>query len=117
MAHTRISSDSGLPFSAAVVAGGLCFVSGQIGDPKAPLDRQVEQALDRVFAILREAGFSPEELVSAHVALVDMADYGAMNAVYARVFEGLPLPARLAYQVAALPLGARVEIQATAVRA
>ena len=116
MPHTRIPSSGRLPFSAAVVAGPLCFVSGQIGDPAASIEEQAGQALLQVFSILGEAGFTPEELVSVHVALVDMADYDAMNTVYAAAFDGKPLPARLAYQVAALPLGARVEIQATAAR-
>jgi 2-iminobutanoate/2-iminopropanoate deaminase len=109
------------PYSQAIVANGLVFASGQIGlDPKtgALVDddvvAQAEQVLENLAAVLSAAGSDLNQVVKATVYLADIADFKRVNDVYARHFaDGAP-PARAAFQVAALPLNARVEIEAIA---
>jgi 2-iminobutanoate/2-iminopropanoate deaminase len=108
------------PYSQAVVAGGLVFASGQI-----PLDpatgelvpggagAQAERALASLRAILEAAGSGLHRVVKTTVFLTDLADFAAVNAVYAGFFPADP-PARATVQVAALPRGAAVEIEAVA---
>ena len=109
----------GAPYNQAIVAGELVFVAGQLG--LAPGDASIEgdvaaqtgQALSNLAAILEAAGSSMDKLVKTSVFLLDLADFQAMNEVYAtRV--GSQAPARSTFQVAALPSGARVEIEAVA---
>lgn len=114
------STPNGL-FSAAVIAGDLVFTSGQIGvDPKTGqlaeggTAGQLEQAFKNLSAALEAAGSSTEHILKATVFLADMADYNAMNDLYRKQFKGDP-PARTTVQVAALPRGARVEIEAVAI--
>jgi 2-iminobutanoate/2-iminopropanoate deaminase len=127
MAHTYITSGDGIPpgdwpFSAAVVAGNLCFISGQPAlDPETgtytpgTVEEEFRQAFANVRNIARAAGFDLDELVSVHVALADIDDYQAVNRVYREAFAGVTnLPARLTYQAGALPLGCKVEVQAIA---
>lgn len=105
------------PYSQAVVAGGLMFVSGQVAiDPKTGtlidggVADQTEQVMKNLLAILKEAKLGVEHVVKATVYLVDMAEFGAMNEVYGRYLGEHP-PARSTIQAAALPkAGARVEI-------
>ena len=107
------------PYSQAVELNGTLFVSGQL--PVNPLDgsmpegieAQTRQSLDNVFAILKEAGLGAEDVAKTCVLLQDIKDFGAMNAIYAEYFPGTK-PARVCYQVAALPKGALVEIDAIA---
>ena len=108
-------------FSAAVVAGNLVFTSGQIGvDPKTGqlaeggTAGQLEQVFKNLSAALEAAGSSTEHILKATVFLADMADYNTMNEMYKKQFKGDP-PARTTVQVAALPRGARIEIEAVAV--
>ena len=108
------------PYSQAVVAGGFVFVSGQI-----PLDpasgalvaggagAQAERALVSLQAVLEAAGSGLQRVVKTTVFLTDLADFGEVNAVYARFFPVDP-PARATVQVAALPRGAAIEIEAVA---
>jgi len=110
------------PYSQAIVAGELVFCSGQIGlDPLtgkltgSTAGGQARQCLANLEAVLAAAGSSLSEVVKTTVFLVDMADFGEVNEVYAASFPSLP-PARSAVAVAALPLGARVEIEAVARR-
>lgn len=110
----------GAPYSQAVAAGGFVFVAGQLGlrpGASAPLEGgigpQTEQALANLAAILDAAGASLGGVVKTSVFLVDLADFPAMNEVYARHFTDRP-PARSTFQVAALPSGALVEIEAIA---
>ena len=77
---------------------------------------QAEQVLKNVGAILAEAGLGYDDVVKTTVLLADIADFAAVNEVYARYFTGETLPARAAFGVAALPLGAGVEIEAIAAR-
>ena len=110
------------PYSHAVVAADLLYLSGQTPiDPAtgALVDGDVETQTRRVFAnlaaVLSAAGLGLEDVVKCNVYLVDMADFAAMNAAYAQAFTE-PFPARTTVAVAALPLGARVEIEAVAQR-
>ncbi len=108
------------PYSQAVKAGNLLFVAGQIGINPATgqleegIEAQTRQALLNLKAILEAAGASLENVVRVGVFLQDLKDFQAMNAVYAEFFPQSP-PARTTVQVAALPRGALVEIDAIAV--
>ncbi len=107
------------PYSQAVRAGDLLFISGQIGiDPATGtmtegLEAQVEQVLENLKSIVEEAGGSMGSIIKATVLLQSMDDFKAMNGIYAGYFESDP-PARAAFEVGALPLGALVEIEAIA---
>ena len=109
-----------LPFSAAVRAGKTFFLSGQVGvDPETDalvrggVGAEVEQIFANIAVVLAAAGKSLADVVKANVYLAHMDDYGAMNEAYAKAFEK-PYPARTCIGVAALPLGARVEIEVIA---
>lgn len=108
------------PYSQAIIGGGLVWCSGQMGvDPTSgkfvgdDVQSQTRQALANVRAVLTAAGSGLEQVVKTTVFLADMADFAAMNAVYAEVFAG-QAPARSTVQVARLPRDARVEIEAVA---
>ena len=107
------------PYSQAVQLGGTLYLSGQLPvDPatgKMPegIEAQTRQSLQNLGAILMAAGLEFGDIVKTTVLLQDIADFGAMNAVYAEFCPG-DTPARVCYQVAALPMGARVEIDAIA---
>jgi 2-iminobutanoate/2-iminopropanoate deaminase len=109
----------GAPYNQAIVAGDLVFVAGQIGlkpgetAVEGDVAQQTEQALQNLSAILVAADSSLDNLVKTSVFLVDMADFQAMNEVYARHVGDRP-PARSTFQVAGLPAGASVEIEAVA---
>ena len=110
----------GAPYNQAIRVGELVFVAGQLG--LAPggtamvgdgIAEQTEQVMQNLGAILAEAGSGLDRLVKTTVFLVDLADFAAMNEVYARHVGDRP-PARSTVQIAALPSGARVEIEAIA---
>jgi 2-iminobutanoate/2-iminopropanoate deaminase len=107
------------PYSQAIRAGGLLFVSGQLGlDPATGklvegVEAQAERALENMAAILAEAGMGFQNVVKATVLLASMDDFAKVNAIYAKRFPENP-PARAAYAVAKLPLGGLVEIEAIA---
>ena len=109
------------PYSQAIVLGELVFTSGQIplipetgAFPEGGIREQTQQALANVKAVLEAAGTCPENIVKTTVFLQNMGDFAAMNEVYAAFFEGGVCPARSAVEVAALPKGALVEIEAIA---
>lgn len=115
------------PYSQAVStgdgAGAAVYLSGQIPlDPRTGqlveggVQAQAEQVLRNLQAVLAAAGLGLGDVVKTTVLLADINDFQAVNEVYARYFTGPVLPARAAYAVAALPLGARVEIEAVAQR-
>lgn len=115
------------PYSQAVStgqgSGSTVYISGQIPlDPTtgALIDGdirvQAERVLTSIGAILQAAGLGYGDVVKTTVLLADINDFAAVNEVYARFFTGPVLPARAAFQVAALPKGAGVEIEAIAVR-
>ena len=108
------------PYSQGVIAGGLLFVSGQIPiDPatdklvEGDIKVQTEQVLKNILAVLKEAKMGPENVVKASVFLADMADFPQVNEVYGK-FLGKEPPARSTIQAAALPKGARIEIDVIA---
>ncbi|HUF35845.1 MAG TPA: RidA family protein [Gemmatimonadales bacterium] len=108
------------PYSQGIVAAGLLFTAGQVGfDPATGelvdegIAEQTRRVLENLRAILQAAGLDLGRVVKTTVFLVDMADFAAMNEEYARAF-GAHRPARSTVAVAALPRGARVEIEAVA---
>lgn len=109
------------PYSQAIDAGGMVFVSGQLpidgamGVMPEGVSAQAHQSLENVKCILEEAGLSMANIVKTTVFLADMSLFADMNAVYATYFEG-DCPARSAVAVKALPKGALVEIECIAVR-
>jgi 2-iminobutanoate/2-iminopropanoate deaminase len=110
----------GAPYSQAIKANGFVFVSGQLalrpGDTElsgAGVAEQTEQVFANLKAILEAAGSSLDRLVKTSVFLQDLGDFAAMNEVYARHVGDVP-PARSTFQVAKLPSGALVEIEAVA---
>ena len=107
------------PYSQAVQRGDTIYVSGQL--PLNPETKemdddvsvQTEQSMNNIKAILKEAGSSMEQVVRCGIFVTDLADFAAINDMYASFFTG-NYPARATVQVAALPLGAKVEIDAIA---
>jgi 2-iminobutanoate/2-iminopropanoate deaminase len=104
------------PFSQAVKIGGFVFFSGQIAQDPATgkvveggIVPETERVFQNLAAVLKAAGKSFDDVVRAGVFLTNMADFAAMNGVYARHFSQ-PFPARTTISAAALPLGASVEI-------
>jgi 2-iminobutanoate/2-iminopropanoate deaminase len=110
----------GAPYSQAVRAGGLIFVSGQLAlrpDHAEIVGETIQEQTEQVFAnlaaILAEAGSGLDRLVKTTVYLTDLGDFAGMNEVYARHVGDAP-PARATIEVSALPSGAKVEIEAVA---
>ena len=110
------------PYSQGVAAGSTVYVSGQLpmdpatGEfPGADIVSQTRQSLKNLQSILEANSMSMADVVKNTVLLADIAEFSQMNGVYAEFFAE-PYPARAAFQVAALPRGARVEIEAVAVK-
>ncbi len=110
------------PYSQAVETNGLLFIAGQVPvDPatgrmvEGGVQEQADQVLKNMGAILQEAGYTFSDVVKVVCMLSDMGDFQAMNAVYGRYFTDAP-PARAAFAVRALPLGALVEMEAIAAK-
>lgn len=109
------------PYSQALDLGNLVFVSGQIPvDPSTgamadTVEAQARQSLANLKAILAEAGLTMANVVKTVIFLADINDFAAVNAVYAEAFSE-PYPARSCVQVAAIPKGAKLEIECIAVR-
>lgn len=109
------------PYSQAIEAAGTLYVSGQIpinpatGKMAEGVEAQAVQVLENVGAILRAAGYTFDDVVKTTVLLEDIADFGTVNAVYARYYTK-DMPARACFQVAKLPMGAKVEIETVAVK-
>ena len=107
------------PYSQAVNLNGTVFVSGQLpvnpadGTIPAGIELQTRQAMDNIGAILKEAGLTFNDIVKTTVLMADLKDFAAMNAVYAEYFPA-DKPARACFQVAAVPKGALLEIEAIA---
>ena len=121
--HTEKAPAAIGPYSQAIDRGaGLVFVSGQLpidpatgAFPEGGVAEQTRQSLINACAILQAAGLDLKDVVKTTVFLADMADFGAMNEVYAQFFAA-PFPARIAVAVKNLPKGARVEIECIAAR-
>ncbi|MGE0526934.1 MAG: RidA family protein [Bdellovibrionales bacterium] len=110
------------PYSQAVEAGGFLFCSGQISiDPltdrvlTGPIQEQTRQVLENVRAVLENAGLGFRDVVKTTIFLTDMADFAAVNEIYAQYFNEDP-PARSTIAVAGLPKAVRVEIEVIAKR-
>lgn len=110
------------PYSQAVDTGSLVFCSGQVPlDPETGalveggIKEQTEQVFRNIEAVLEKAGLTTENIIKTTVFLADIGDFAAMNEVYATHFKAAP-PARSAVQVAAIPKGALVEIEAVCAR-
>jgi len=118
---TRFAPTPVGPYSQAVLANGVLYGAGQLGlDPVSgtlvsqDTAGQAEQVLRNIEAVLLAAGAAMRDVVRVTVYLVDLSEFAAVGAVYARFFPERP-PARTTIQVAALPLGGRVEMDFTAV--
>ena len=118
---TKNAPDAIGPYSQAVRAGDFLYVSGQV--PIVPktgavveggIQAQAHQVFKNLKAILEEAGMSFDNVVKTTVLLADMGDFATVNEIYAQDFNGAILPARAAFQVAALPKAAKVEIELVA---
>jgi len=108
------------PYSQGVRVGDLLFLAGQIptipatGEfPAGGITEQAEQVIANIKALLAAEGLTLANVVKSSVFMADLADFAAMNAVYAKHFTA-PFPARSTFQVAALPKGAKVEIEVIA---
>ncbi len=110
------------PYNQAVKAAGVLYCSGQIAlDPTSgamvgdgDVEAETRQVLANLQAVLTEAGCTPQQVVRTTVFLADLADFAKVNALYAEVFGSGVSPARACVEVAALPKGARVEIDCIA---
>jgi reactive intermediate/imine deaminase len=118
--HTTSAPAAIGPYSQAIRAGNTVYLSGQIGlDPatgalRDGTEAQTRQVLENLRAVAQAAGGSLGDIVKLTLLLADMADFAKVNEIMAVVFAK-PYPARATYQVAALPKGARVEIEAVLV--
>lgn len=107
------------PYSQGIATENFIFASGQLGlDPatgklKEGVEEQTRQIIKNLAAVLESAGSGLDKIVKTTIFLVDIADFAAVNVLYAEAFQGEP-PARSTVQVAALPLGGRIEIEAIA---
>lgn len=105
------------PYSQAVEANGTLYISGQLpidastGKMAETIEEQTRQSLTNLSYIAKEAGYELGDAVKVTVLLDDIADFAAMNGVYAQFFTE-NMPARVCYEVAKLPMGAKVEIDA-----
>ena len=120
--HTDKAPKAIGPYSQAVTAGNMFFASGQLGiDPatgklvEGSAKEQAYQALKNIRSLLEAAGLSFINVVQVQIFLADLADFAQVNEVYKTYFTE-PYPARSTFQVAGLPLSARVEIQTIAVK-
>lgn len=110
------------PYSQAIEANGMLFISGQIpADPttgqivEGGIEAQAEQVMRNLQAILTEAGYTFADVVKSTCLLSDMANFGAMNAIYGKYFTENP-PARAAFAVVTLPKNVLVEIEMIAAK-
>ncbi len=111
------------PYSQAICVGNMVYTAGQIPlDPasgsviEGDIEAQTARVLDNLSAVLEAAGSSLNQVVKTTVFLQDLGDFAAMNGVYAQYFDAVK-PARSTVEVAALPLGVKVEIEAVAISA
>ncbi|MDY0220319.1 MAG: RidA family protein [Desulfobacterium sp.] len=122
MSRTIINSDKAPaaigPYSQAVKTGNLLFTSGQLPIdpatgkiPEGSIETRAHHVFKNLSAIAKEAGTNLDKAVKITVYLADIKDFSAVNTVYAEYFNA-PFPARSAFQVAALPLGADIEVEA-----
>ena len=110
------------PISNAVVAGNYCHVSGQLAVDKNGIFvggttlEQAQLAFNNIFAILKEANFSKEDIVFIDLAFIDLKDISVINQFYDSLFETGRKPARTVYQAAALPFDGRIKVMVIAIK-
>jgi len=119
--HTEQAPAAIGPYSQAIEANGMLFISGQIpvnpatGVVPEGITAQTEQVMKNIEAILKEAGYTFANVVKTTCLLSDIANFAAMNEVYAKYFTSEP-PARAAFAVKDLPKGVMVEIESIAIK-
>jgi len=119
--HTENAPKAIGPYSQAIEANGMLFISGQIpvipetGQIPEGIEAQTEQVMKNIGAILKEAGYGFENVVKSTCLLSDMANFKAMNEIYGKYYATNP-PARAAFAVKTLPLNVLVEIETIAVK-
>jgi 2-iminobutanoate/2-iminopropanoate deaminase len=119
--HTDLAPKAIGPYSQAIEANGMLFISGQIpitpetGQIPETIEEQTEQVMKNIGAILKEAGYGYENVVKSTCLLSDMANFKAMNEIYGKYYAENP-PARAAFAVKTLPLNVLVEIETIAVK-
>jgi len=120
--HTNNAPKAIGPYSQATEINGMLFISGQIPiDPaigkmiEGGITEQTEQVMKNIGAILKEAGYSFQDVVKSTCLLSDMANFAAMNEVYGKYYSENP-PARAAFAVKGLPLGSLIEIETIAAK-
>ena len=120
--HTDLAPKAVGPYSQAVMTKDMIYTSGQIPINPAEgkvvavtIEEQTEQVMKNLKAVLAEAGVGMDRIVKTTCYLADIADFAAFNGVYAQYFPENP-PARSCFQVAALPMGVKVEVEVIAVR-
>ncbi|HIV96675.1 MAG TPA: RidA family protein [Candidatus Agathobaculum stercoravium] len=120
--HTDLAPAAVGPYSQAVASNNIIFTSGQIPiNPKtgkieaATIEEQTEQVMKNLHYVLAQGGVAFDRVIKTTCFLADMNDFAAFNGVYAKYFPENP-PARSCVQVAALPMGAKVEVEVIAVQ-
>jgi len=119
--HTENAPKAIGPYSQAIEANGMLFISGQIpvnpenGQIPETIEAQTEQVMKNIGAILKEAGYGFEHVVKSTCLLSDMANFKAMNEIYGKYYAVNP-PARAAFAVKALPMNVLVEIETIAIK-
>ncbi|MFR9590781.1 MAG: Rid family detoxifying hydrolase [Rikenellaceae bacterium] len=110
------------PYSQAIEANGTLYVAGQIaiipssGEIAEGFTAQAHQVFKNIGEILREAGYSYDDVVKTTVLLDNIADSAEMSAIYATYFSAIPQPARSCFEVAKLPLGVLIEVEVIATK-
>jgi reactive intermediate/imine deaminase len=119
--QSRGTKDAGLPFSDAVQVGDVLYVSGALGNIPGKMElvpggmeAEARQMFTNIARTLEQAGLSFDDVFKCQVFLADMKEWPAFNKVYVEYFKPERLPARSAFQAAALALGARVEMEVMA---
>ncbi|MEG1555765.1 MAG: RidA family protein [Bacteroidales bacterium] len=119
--HTDHAPKAVGPYSQAIEANGMLFISGQIpinpatGTVPEGIEAQTEQVMKNIGAILNEAGYTYENVIKSTCLLSDIANFKPMNEIYAKYYTVTP-PARAAFAVKDLPMGVLVEIETIAVK-
>jgi 2-iminobutanoate/2-iminopropanoate deaminase len=110
------------PISQAVVAGNYCHVSGQLAIDingkfiDGTIELQTKLAFDNLLVVLKEAGFTKQEIVFIDIAFTDLKDLEFVNPYFDKLFEAGKKTARTIYQAAALPMGAKIKVMAVAIK-
>ncbi|HEY9735296.1 MAG TPA: RidA family protein [Trichocoleus sp.] len=110
------------PISHAVVVGNTCHISGQLSVDisgkyvAGTAYEEAKRAFTNFFSVVREAGFSKEDIVFVDIAFIDLADVDEVNRLFAEIFPEGKRPARTIYQAAALPFGGKIKVTGVAIK-